>query len=526
MSKNLQKLLVKIENGSFYKNFSGKTRKYVFSNPIEQFHICSHENTPTFWGVTGPCKSDFLKILASKYYSDPPLARTYPHLLEKGHVKPIQFMDFRDNSGLDKCHMAARYEAYSFKGKLEMDEDVNSLLNFVTGANNYNQNLNGNIDKELTEKLLAEFDLSLSKHKWINALSNGQMRRARIAKAIHAKPQLLVIDDPFLGLDPKATLLVSDAIRKLALDLNISIVLGLRTQEEVPIWIKKLAFVNETGLSAIDEDFSMKKDSSTTKFAKPIHKDISAFREIPSPSPESAFIEFTDASVVYKGVPVLLKFSWKIERGTTWRILGENGSGKTTILSLITAEHPQSWKSFLSIDGIVRKPGSGVNYFDINNKIGISSPELHAVAPFNMKFRSLVLNGLVRDVGNSNFRVFYKNAELPPNASSILHYFKPEMDEHGNTPFCELPVSLQKLALFMRAVIKSPEILILDEAFSGMEEQLVAKCHLFIEKQLSQTTIFVIGHLDWEVPSHEFVLRLNGGSELSYNFFALIKEDE
>lgn len=527
MSPKIKKSLLSIKDALFYKDPPIRTKKsFLFSSPIKDFTINAYDKTPIFWGVAGPRKSDFLKIVASRYFSDPPLGRSYPYLSKGGVVKNIQFIDFRENSGLDKCHMAARYESFSFKGKLEMSDDVNSVKNFISGANNYNKN-NSTQEEGLVEKLLTQFDLKHLENKWINTLSNGQMRRARIAKAVHTKPQLLVIDDPFLGLDPKATHLVSDSLKRVALDLDISLVAGLRTLDEAPNWISKLAIVDDTGLTYTDEMFSANNDIYKKGF-KELRRTSSSSTsyeliQIPHPKCETAFIEFKNACVVYKNLPVFLDFNWRVKKGSSWRIIGENGSGKTTLLSLITAEHPQSWRSVLSINGVVRKPGSGVNYFDINNRIGISSPELHAVVPFRMNMYHVILNGLIPDIGNSNFRMFYKNSVLPPYAQSILGHFDLELKHNNEVPFNELSVSLQKLTLFLRAIIKQPEILILDEAFSGMNEDLVAKCHFFIEQNLKDTTILTVGHLDWEVPPHDYVLKLEGDSDRSFNFFTLKK---
>ncbi|GEQ72702.1 hypothetical protein JCM33374_g6389 [Metschnikowia sp. JCM 33374] len=515
-----KKCLLKIENALFSK-VASRPRKYIFPNPISNFKLWADVNKPTFWGVIGPRKSDFLRIVASKYFSEPALGRSYP-FLSKGGVLKIQYIDFRENSGLDKCHMAARYETYSFKGKLEMSDDVNSVQNYISGENNYNKNKDPDTDPHFTESLLAKFELSHLKNKWINTLSNGQMRRARIAKAIHTKPQILVIDDPFLGLDPKATKLVSESLKLTALELNFSIVLGLRTLDEVPDWITNLAVVDENGLSTTDENYSAKIQKHNPAYKKTQGKKHPDYElsEISPPHTGRAFIEFNNASVIYKNVPVLENFNWKVNKGSTWRIMGENGSGKTTILSLITAEHPQSWRSVLSIDAVVRKPGNGVNYFDINNKIGISSPELHAVVPFGMPLGQVILNGLIPDIGNSNFRVLYKNSVVPPHAQSILDHFELELENKTDLSFNELSVSLQKLSLFLRAILKGPDILILDEAFSGMDEHMVFKCHAFIEKNLKDTTILTIGHLDWEVPMHDFVIKLEAGSDSPVKFFA------
>ena len=74
------------------------------------------------------------------------------------------------------------------------------------------------------------------------------MRRARIAKSLVSKPSLLIIDDPFLGLDPGATEMVSDSLNRVSQLLGASVVLGLRVQDDIPNWINSIAYVDETGL--------------------------------------------------------------------------------------------------------------------------------------------------------------------------------------------------------------------------------------------------------------------------------------
>lgn len=522
MPQRARECLLKIRDALFYKpGARGKPKSYLFSSPIRKFDILVQKNKPAFWGILGSRRADFLKVVASEFCSEPPLSRSYTFTSEDSKHRNIQFIDFRDTSGLDRCHMAARYEAYSFKGQLEMADDVNSVRNFITGRNNYNHNKASTPQDDISDMLLATLNLTHLQHKWINTLSNGQMRRARIAKAMYDRPRILVINDPFLGLDLKATCLVSDALQKIALKLNISIVAGLRNSSELPSWVTNVAFVDQSGIAPVDEKKISDERESGVAFASRMPSfSLSPLDISNNLNLTAALIQFDKASVIYKGEAILKNFSWKIERGSKWRIMGENGSGKTTLISLITADHPQSWKSVLSIDGVVRRPGSGANYFDINNKIGISSPELHANVPFRMVPRNVVLNGLIRDVGNSNFSIQFKDAHLPPFSQYILQQFELEISHCDGISFGDLSISSQKLLLFIRAILKNPEILVLDEAFSGMDENLVVKCHSFIAKHMVTTTMLAIGHLDWEVPAHDFILKLEGGTKQSYTFFS------
>ena len=84
----------------------------------------------------------------------------------------------------------------------------------------------------------------------------------------------------------------------------------------------------------------------------------------------------------------------------------------------------------------------------------------------------------------------------------------------------------QKLALFLRALVKNPEILILDEAFSCMEDaKVMRRCHDFIAHDpiFRNMTILSIGHIDWELSSYDYMLKLTGDENRSYEVYKVDK---
>ncbi|CAK7895298.1 hypothetical protein CAAN1_10S01332 [[Candida] anglica] len=509
---SLQNCIVKIKDGLFSSSRYNKSQTYLFTNPVKSFEIYRPPTKPSFWAISGTHKTQFLKVISGQYIPHPPLSRTYPSFSENFQYDQIQFLNFAESSGLDKVHLSARYESFSYKGELEMTDDVNSVRNYITGANNYNTS-HEIIDTEYVSKLLKLFDLEHLQNKWVNSLSNGQLRRARLAKSLINKPSLLVIDDPFLGLDPDATIRVSESIARVADEFSIAVVLGLRGQDNIPEWISDVATVTESGLEKISKRTDLKENSNVSKVelkeprkSKPITID-SLKGELTS------HIEFKNASVVYKEVPILTEFNWIVPRGSKWRILGNNGTGKTTLLSLITADHPQSWKSVLSINGQVRKTGSGASFFDINNKIGITSPELHALVPPRKTMMQVIMSGLCKDVGNSNFLYVAKEDKIDSFARSLLDIFDDRLSKYGDVAFNELSLTDQKLALFLRATIKNPEILILDEAFSCMDDiDVMHRCHDLVQSW-SEMTVLAIAHIEWELPTCDYVLKLVGNGK-------------
>ncbi|EMG49958.1 hypothetical protein SBY92_001130 [Candida maltosa Xu316] len=518
VKSGLKKCLISIENAKFKKDTLLKT-PFVYPNPIPNLQIYPPSSNTKYnsWAVTGSTKATMLKILAGEYISDPPLSRVYPLINDSS--SQLQFLNFRDASGLDKVHLSARYESYSYKGVLEMSDDVNSVFNYVTGLNNYNTK-NKDISTEYVNKLLSYFNLSHLQTKWINSLSNGQLRRARIAKSLMNKPKLLIIDDPFLGLDPVNTKSVSESLSKVSQELDIAVVLGLRVQDDIPDWLNSLCYADESGvkLCGVKDEVSEKlKEITETsenvhKSHESRHKSHSKLIPITNDSfpSENLHIEFKNASVAYKKLVIFDDFNWKIPPGSKWRILGDNGTGKTTLLSIITADHPQSWRSVITVNGQLRKTGSGVTFFDINNRIGISSPELHALVPQHTKtMRDVIYNGLVKNVGNSNFLFKGDPKNISEQGHKYLSLFQDRLDKYGDTLFTDLSMTDQKLALFLRAIIKEPKLLILDEAFSCMDdEDVMIRCHKLVEDELKDTTVISIGHLQWELPDYDYMIQL------------------
>lgn len=504
----LRQCLVKLRDAKFAPTYKGST---IYANPIN-FRIdspASGANT-SWWAVTGPQKTSFLKVLSGSYICSPPASREFPN----NSYEHIKLLNFAEQLGLDQVHMAARYESFLSKGELEMTDDVNSVRNYVSGDNNYNSITKGQIDPDFLAHLMKLFNLEHLQNKWINALSNGQMRRARIAKALVARPKLLVVDDPFLGLDPRATVRVLELLAKVASELEIAVVLGLRTHDEIPQWIQQKTYIDDLGRNDTaaevqhDEQFRVNRPETMIGMA---------VEELPRDS----HIVFDNAQVIYRGLPVLKNFSLRIPRGLKWRVLGDNGTGKTTILLIITADHPQLWRLVISIDGVLRRLGLGVNVFDVNNRIGISSPELHAVVPRHQRtMKQIIRNGLVPDIGNSNFAYKGERYDYTEWAQSILARFNDRLEAVGDHKFADLSVSDQKLTLFLRAILKNPEILILDEAFSCMDNMdVMSRCHDIVAKDLPDTTVLSIGHLDWELAHYDFMVHLLGNDAREYKLY-------
>lgn len=491
----MSKPLIKLENALFKAVSASKGSPTVFANPVS-LTITPEER----WAIIGTYKTQFMRALASQYLPDPPLSRTYPFLGKS--VWPnsvIQFLEFK--GALPTAHLAARYEFF----KDEFDETTRK---FVIGNVNNSRIINEDLVKDVFKRLKLEG----LEDRWALGLSNGQTRRARLARALVREPKLLIVDDPFLGLDPTATSIVSDVLGNLP--PNPHVVLGLRYQDVVPEWITHVAVVDETGilttgakddveshlqeLKAKDQALQKEQIALNNEKIKNIKKLFSS-KELDHETP---LFEFKGISVAYRGQPVIQDLNWKVLHGERWHVRGDNGTGKSTLLSLITAEHPQSWNSAIEMYGEPRRTGKQ-NFFDINEGIGFTSPELHAIFPQALTAYEAISTGFV--VGSV----------IPPKNLSqekidrINSYFKEfNLEAQKDTEFRDLSISDQKLVLFIRAIIKNPDLVILDEALSVMDDARIEQCKELLRHYPG--TVLTIGHLESEVPDTDRYIKLLG----------------
>ncbi len=319
----------------------------------------------------------------------------------------------------------------------------------------------------------------------INKLSNGQTRKMYLAKALSRRPQLLILDNPFLGLDVEARQVLQGIINALISE-DFQIIVICNYPHEIPSGIQKVLFIDNFKISEIDNfNFISRQYKPNTDLSRFLGEGVN-FNKIFFPTPPNSTFEYAikmdNVVVEYEEKAVLKNINWQVKRGEKWALLGENGSGKSTLLSLIFGDHPQAYSNEVVI--FDRKRGNGDSIWDIKSRIGFVSPELHLYFTDNISNFMLVTEGL---------------AERADFARSLFDFFG--ISNLKKQDFQHTSTGEQRLILLLKAFVQNAELLILDEPFQGMDKAVIEKTKQLINDFSKNRTLIIVTHYKEEIPS-------------------------
>ena len=332
--------------------------------------------------------------------------------------------------------------------------------------------------KEL-QKIAKQLNISSILENPIFKFSNGELRKIFIAKSLLAKPELLILDEPFDGLDLysvkwlKKTItdlinsglsiwLVSHRFDEIVPEISHILCLrsgkvfaqGSRNEILTPKTIKKLfkkdnlKLVNHINSIAKKEKFNKFFQSYLIKYPQKTYKNDST-------------IKMVNVNISYGDKIVLKDFNWTVKKGENWKILGGNGAGKSTLLNLIYGENLQVYSNEIYIFG--KRRGTGESLWDIKKRIGIVSPEFQVLYRESISSIKVVLSGFFDSIG------YYKKSSKKQITDALKWLDLLEISNLAEQNFTRLSFGQQRLILIARAMIKSPSLLILDEPCQGLD---------------------------------------------------------
>jgi molybdate transport system ATP-binding protein len=324
-------------------------------------------------------------------------------------------------------------------------------------------------------------------------LSNGQTRRARIARALLAHPEVLVLDEPFVGLDGDGRREVNYILRSLAADGTRLILIS--PADAVPDWVTHVIELVDRRVTFAGPRTDYKPPRS--KKAQPAAGGTTAHGE--------PIVELRNVNVVYGGEPILKDVTWTVRAGERWAVLGPNGSGKTTLLSLICGDHPQAYSNDVWVFG--RRRGSGESIWDVKRRSGLVSPEVHLYFSEPLTADRAAATGFFDVLASRP-----TTAEQDATVRRLFAHFG--IADLADRPFGRLSTGQQRIVLLVRALVKDPPLLILDEPFQTLDGDTISRARAWIDEHLgSDRTLLFVTHNEAELPrTITRRLRLDHGS--------------
>jgi molybdate transport system ATP-binding protein len=441
-----------------FKNFSAVFERKDFRIP--DWKIALGEA----WFLTGNLEADFDRVI------------------------DILRQEYKEDEGFSV--ISFRYQQDLYEREIhEDDSDFMDCQDKGTLVREFLADNEGNLPELWIEQLHVRHLLN----QGLRFLSTGETRKVLLINALQKKPKILLLDEPYAGLDAESCHLLNMWLHEWH-EQGLTILLLSRRTSYMPSWVTHIAYVNET---AVAFTLPIEKARNNPDWQQLLHIDSQPLPDIPLSDPLTSLpalpageplIELRNISVGYGERLVLKSFSWRVEQGEHWRIVGPNGSGKSTLLSVISGDHPQCYSNDVRIFGFRR--GSGESIWQIRRHYGLVSGQLHRNYRVSCNVLTVVLSGLFDSIGLYQ-PVTNTQKKL---AMQWLEYF--HLDKKASQSFHKLGHGEQRLVLIARALIKHPHLLILDEPCEGLDE-LSRQLVLRVINQLaenSESTLLYVSH--------------------------------
>jgi molybdate transport system ATP-binding protein len=344
--------------------------------------------------------------------------------------------------------------------------------------------------------LLAPLRIGPLLDKELIKLSNGETRRVMIAKGLLQQPLLLMLDNPFTGLDVQTRQHFMEMVNSIIAS-GITVLL-VTSPAEIPSNITHVLTLDKgavTGKYTREEFQQHHMPAAAATGAPGIDADrLRAFVN-PAPRPFDTIVRMENVHVQYGENVILDNINWTVRTNEKWALLGPNGAGKSTLLSLINADNPQAYANEIYL--FDRKRGSGESIWDIKRKIGFVSPELHQYFPAGNNCLQVVCSGFHDVLGHTRTAT----PDQQQHAAGWMEILG--IDAYGPQPFKQVPESVQRLTLLARALVKDPPLLIFDEPCQGLDAQQKQHFKSVIDTLCSvmELSLIFVTHYQEEIPS-------------------------
>lgn len=329
-------------------------------------------------------------------------------------------------------------------------------------------------------------------------LSNGENKRVQLAIALLEEPELLILDNPFLGLDTEGRATLHGIINRLAAGgMQVLLITGIH---EIPDCITHIAQLDKGRWIFLGPRAGFHPTAGQDSVVRLDAGILARLREEAGMGAATAgdfriAVKMVNTTIKYGGATILKNINWEVRKGERWSVSGPNGAGKSTILSLITADNPQAYANEIWL--FDRRRGTGETIWEIKKKIGFVSPELHLYFDTGASCLEVIASGLFDTIG------LFRPLTAEQEEITRLWMRLLSLQELSGKRLVQLSTGQQRMVLLARALIKNPPMLILDEPCQGLDDEQTAYFRALITAlcEAFDTTLIYVSHYRQELPA-------------------------
>ncbi len=353
------------------------------------------------------------------------------------------------------------------------------------------------------------FDLAgiagrLGLHKLLDkpamAISTGEMCRVQIARKLIRDPRMLILDEPFEGMDQSGRHELLAMLDRLVVSGLPTVSITHRREEMLPATTHVLTLEDGRILSALPVAPHRHSFFPVGAVAAP-QGDRGRAHEPPATCQSTqrsrcnTLIDMQAVTVRYGDTVVLDRLTWAVGANEHWAVTGANGAGKSTLLKLITSECLQVYANRIRLFGKDR--GVGQNLWEIRGRLGVVSHDLASAYQKQMSSMDVVCSGFFDSVG------LYRHCGAGQKKTAAGWLARMGMATRAGGPFNQLSQGQRQMVLIARAMVKSPQLLILDEPCAGLDPHNRARVLEMVAQigRSGATGLIYVSHHDHEIPA-------------------------
>ena len=391
----------------------------------------------------------------------------------------VRYIAFTDSYGVNvdgQYYLQLRWNQH------DIDHETPTVGDLLENA----YHLAGEDTKErraLQQQLYRMFHMEELLDKYIITLSSGELRKFQLTKTLFANPRLLIMDNPFIGLDAQTRDQLKELLQTLVSEHDIEIMLVMSKTDDIPDFVTDI-----TAMSDYQEQIPphvLSEEKRRALLELPYHDNDYDCQRV---------VDMHNVSIRYGTRTILKDLNWTVMNGERWALSGQNGSGKSTLLSLVCADNPQSYACDITL--FDRPRGSGESIWDIKRHIGYVSPEMHRSYKRDLPAIRIVASGLMDSIG------LYAVPDKDDYDKCRWWMDMFGIGDLAERRFLQLSSGEQRLVLLARAFVKDPQLLILDEPLHGLDlwNRRLTKDIIETFCQRRNKTMIMVTHYESELP--------------------------